>query len=147
MRFTVYKRGVKDYLAVTILYNVLYIFFIILFSLDDNTHDLMIVCTILWIILDITLLTRYELLLSSIIFEKDVIKCKFIYRTRIVMRYDEIKEYGICWESAQQFVYISRMELSDFQRKERLWELYRKTRDVIVFRYTEEAQKYLAENP
>ena len=97
------------------------------------------------VLLNVTLFMMYQSILSTIIFEKDVIKCVFLGRIRRVIPVNTIREYGVFWERGLQFIYISRRELSEYQRREQMFKMYKKNKDILVMQYQEEAMKYLQE--
>ena len=145
MKFTVYKKGVLAYLPVTILYNLVFCIAIIITSLDPQKEAkyVMIFSIVAVILLNVMLFTRYQILLSSVVFEKDAVKCTFLKRKRRIIAYNEIKDYGVFWEASIKFIFISKIELSEFQREEKAFELYKKTKNVIVLQYHDKVINFL----
>ena len=62
---------------------------------------------------------------------------------RRIIPYDEITEYGIFFDRQIKFIFISRMELTEFQKEEKMFQLYQKTKNVIVLEYNNEVMQFL----
>ena len=134
-------------MAITIVNNLVLIIAIIIAAIDKQLEAkfAMYLFIFILVLLNVTLFTMYQSILSTIIFEKDVIKCVFLGRIRRVIPVNTIREYGVFWERGLQFIYISRRELSEYQRREQMFKMYKKNKDILVMQYQEEAMKYLQE--
>ena len=145
MKFTVTKKGAKVLVPVTILYNVLGIIVLIYASFSDQVAAsfVMIFLLVFLIVADLALIRMYYFSLCKVYFEPNGVRCKFLNSSRRYIQYDEIKEYGVFFDKISLFVCISRVELSAFQRENKAFQIYMKTKDVIVFEYEKKAMDFL----
>jgi len=73
-----------------------------------------------------------------------MIKCVFLKKVRRIMPYNEIKDYGTFWSGKEKFIYISKIKLSEFQKNAEGFQLYRKTKNVLVLEYQEAVMNLLS---
>lgn len=92
--------------------------------------------------LDISFATKIWQDGSVVSFEEDHVHCCFNKKTKRLIKYDEVKEYGTCIKitrrpaMVKKFIYVSRLELTDNQRGENdVAMLFAKTKDVILAPY------------
>lgn len=147
MKFVVSKKGVKPLIFPWALYNSISVV-AILFSIIDidkqsNSKYVLIVFSILLIILNTTFFVFIMHCLSVVYFEKEVISCKFLGKIRRQIPYKCIKEYGIARVRNIPYIYITRLDLTDYQRTHKTFDLYRNTKGMIIFQYQERALEYL----
>lgn len=145
MKYYVCKKGAKTLVPITVLYNVVCIVIILIAATDKQKEARYIVfvfiCAI--IILNFTLLYLFKNLLSYVIFNDKEVRCKFVNLNRRIIPYKEITEYGVFYDRQIKFIFISRMELTEFQKEEKMFHLYKKTKDVIVLQYNNEVMQFL----
>jgi hypothetical protein len=145
MKYYVCKKGAKTLIPITALYNVVCIVIIIIAAVDKQKEARYIafvfICAI--IILNFTLFYLFKNLLSYVIFKDKEVRCKFMNLDRRIIPYDEITEYGIFFDRQIKFIFISRMELTEFQKEEKMFQLYQKTKNVIVLEYNNEVMQFL----
>jgi len=72
----------------------------------------------------------------TVIFEDDCVKCVFLKRIKRIIPYEEVAEFGFFDHKAtknirDQFIYISRVRLSDANRSSLFW-LFRFKKNVII---------------
>lgn len=147
MEFVVYKQWASRLLPATILWNVVTLLVIYITTFDNQPEASIarILLTANLIFLNVFLFYMYRMLASLVIFEEDVVKCSFLKRTRRLIPYKDIREYGVFWEKGKKYIYISKAELSETERK-KAFELYKKTKNVIVLQYNDEAMDFLSEH-
>ena len=148
LRYLVSKKGIKPLVFPTILYNFLILLMLVITSIDGETDAkyVMIILIFTFLTLDGTLFYLYMQCLSVVLFSNTTVECYFLKKKRRSIPYDEILEFGDCWIRGVKYIYITRMMLSNHQREEKLFDLYRKTRDVIVFEYQEDVMQFLKQN-
>lgn len=148
MKYIVCKKGLLSLIPVTILYNIVASAIIIITSKAQQKEatflTVFFVATI--IVLNLTLLYLYRMLGSYIIFENDVVKCVFLKRVRYTIPLCDIKDYGIYWEKGIKFIYVANFKLTENQRINRVFDLYKKTKNIIVFQFNEDAINFISKN-
>lgn len=92
-------------------------------------------------------MSRPSKLASTETFEKDAVRCTFLNKTRRLIPYNEIKDYGIYRENGVKFIYISKVTLSEHERQKKISYLYRRTKNVIVVQYDAEIMEFIKERP
>lgn len=147
MKFVVYKQWASSLLPATILWNVGILLGVYLTTFDHQkeANIVRIFLAVALIILNVYLFYMYRMLTSVVIFEEDAVKCSFLKRTRRLIPYKEIREYGVFWEKGVKYIYISTAVLSETERN-KAFELYKKTKNVIVLQYNDEAMDFLSEH-
>ncbi|OJU14234.1 MAG: hypothetical protein BGN88_12370 [Clostridiales bacterium 43-6] len=145
MKYVVSRKGVLAFLPVSILYNIVSLVAIVLTTLDsqEEAKYVRFIFIIVLFLLNITLFFLYKTVGSSVTFENDRVRCSFLKITIKSISYNDIKYYGVFWEKGIKFIYISKMELSQFQKDEKMFELYKKTKDVIVVQYHDDIMEHL----
>lgn len=149
MKYHVSKIGAKVTLIPAVLYNMILIGIIIFALIDSRNQKEAIYAALLFILFfignNIYVLYNLALCLPSVTFEKDAVRCSFMKKTKIIIPYSEIAEYDVVWLRGYFYIYISRTKLNmdDDQIQSEIFELYKKTKDVIVFDYHEEAIDFL----
>lgn len=149
MRLNVYNEWRQKLIPSTIIWNLagLYIIYsFVLYFPEGQDATVAIVLTIAGLLtLNALLFGIYLTVASLVILEENAIKCIFFNRLRRCIPFKEVKDYGVFWEKGLQYVYVSRYVLSEYDTN-RAFELYKKTKDVIVFQHNEEALKFLREH-
>lgn len=145
MEFFVSKKGAIHLLPVTILDNIGCIFAIVVLQTDNQsiTKYMLVAAIVFMLVLNILLFELYKTCLSIVTFEENLVKCSFLGKVRQRILYDEIEEYGITWERSVEYIYISKIELTMEQRNQKVFELYKKTSNIIVFQYNNKATIFL----
>jgi hypothetical protein len=64
--------------------------------------------------------------------------CLILGKVKRDIPYYEIKDYGIFWLQGTKFIYISRIELTEYQINVQAYLLYKKSKDVIAVEFHEE---------
>lgn len=144
MKFYVSKKGAYPYLMTLVLYNICSIVILVLLSLwakpSSEKHVAIFLFGVLFPLLNTTIsFYMYMLCMSVICFKETRVECCYGKILRRSIPYEEVKEYGIVWMLGVKYLYVSRRELTKNQRERRMFDLYKKTRDVVVFTYQEEA--------
>jgi len=85
---------------------------------------------------------------SIISFNDSDIKCSFRGKTRMVLNYDDIHEYGIILaktllEKDMIMIYLSQHDLSGKRRSREVPLLYYKNKNVVMLEYNEDALKLI----
>jgi len=148
MKFKVYKKWASSLLPATIFINLGGLFIIIVAALDKQKEATIAMSLALvgLITFNGLMFNIYKTLVSSVIFEKDAIRCSFLKRTRRLIAFKEIRDYGIFWERSTKFIFISKVKLSEVERNKKAFELYKKTKNVIVLEYNDEVMSFLKEH-
>jgi len=87
---------------------------------------------------------------SIISFDENCVDCMFLGITRKSISYSEIQDYGTFFyrtinQGSSKFIVISRVKLTEIDKMD-VYNLYRKTDDVIVVEYRIEILKLLKAN-
>jgi len=146
MKFIIYKKRAISSLINFIVIDVIGILLIILVLATTEIDKMsLIVATILILLIAIFNIWAFPFLKlwGSFLLFTDDIKCISSKKVRQIIPYTEIAEYGTVWYGREKFIYISRIELSEFQRHTQVFYLYRKTKDVLVVQYHEEIMDFL----
>ncbi len=108
MKYVVYKKWPSSLLPATIVWNlsVPLGIYVTTFDYQPEATIARILLIVGLIILDAFLLYMYLVLVSSVTFEKDAVRCSILNKTRRLIPYKEIKDYGIYWEKGVEFIYI-----------------------------------------
>jgi hypothetical protein len=148
MKYVVYKKWPSSLLPATIVWNlsVPLGIYVTTFDYQPEATIARILLIVGLIILDAFLLYMYLVLVSSVTFEKDAVRCSILNKTRRLIPYKEIKDYGIYWEKGVEFIYISKVTLSEFEKRKKAFDLYKKTKNVIIVQYDDEIVDFLREH-
>jgi len=81
---------------------------------------------------------------SVIVFEENEVRCVFLNYVRRMIPYTDIRDYGLfhcgtMFQGRERFIYISRFEMPGSQRDAEAYKLYKKTKNVLVLQYNEDA--------
>ena len=146
MKFMVHKKRFLTSIVNVIILDVLCILLVIFFVvfLNETKVITVTVCVVLFIILNIFAFPLFSLQGSLILFDDNMIKCVFLKKVRRIMPYNEIKDYGTFWSGKEKFIYISKIKLSEFQKNAEGFQLYRKTKNVLVLEYQEAVMNLLS---
>lgn len=145
MKYLVAPKGARPLLIPSVLYNAIIIIAIVMTSIDSQKEAKYVLWLFIaaFIMNNITMTYMYIQCLSMVRFQDDMVKCTFMGRVRRRIAYDEVVEYDAVWIRGVQYIYLTRMEMTDYQREHKVFDLYRKTKDVIVLQYHEEVEEYL----
>lgn len=148
MKFKVYKKWASRLLPGTILVNLAGLFIIIVAALDQQkeANIAMILAVVGLIIFNGLVFNIYQTLVSLVAFEKDAVRCSFLGRTRRLIPFKEIRDYDVFLHADTKFIFMSKVKLSEVERNKKAFQLYNKTKNVIVVEYNDEVIDFLKEN-
>ena len=149
VKFMVSKKGVRPLLIPLILYNSIFVVSFILALLDAKEDVIARIIAIIMIILFlVNTITAIYLLIPCIVtvsFDKDEVKCSLMKKVTQRIPYNKIKDYGEVWIRGVKYIYLSETGLSDSQKENKLFDLYKKHNNVIVMQFQKEALSLLNE--
>ena len=146
MKYYVCRHKLESLVFVTILYNLVCLVAIILTAMDTSQIEskyIMVSFIIAIFVLNIALFSIYKTSLTKVIFENDKISCQFLNKVTRKMLYDNIEEYGVFYRKGVKFIYISQIFLSDSQRDNQIFQLYKKSQDIIILQYQDAVMQFL----
>ena len=149
-KFFVFKKFARSVMGSMIICNILLGVFIFgnVFLLIMGTNEVFSVVIILLIVLlsfNIPVFFVYRQGYSYIQFSEKTIECSFGNKMQRGITYQDIKEYGVVWYRGERFIYVSKVQLTDRDRYNFIYDMYRKKKDVIALMYQEEALQILKE--
>lgn len=147
MRFFACREGFKAILPVTIMYNLIAIIGIVLTAIDSHKeakYVLIILCLVI-LIINSWFYSQCRYLLAVIILTEEEIQCRFLHKIRKSIRYNDINEYGVYFDKKIRMMYVSKFVITDQQKQQQLFNIYKNSRDVIVFQFQEKAMAVLKE--
>ena len=147
-RYPVLQKKITSLVATTVVYNLIVVallVFIIIFSEKEKAIYWLGSSMAFLIVTNIFLFSFYNSDLCYVQFEKKMVKCNLRKKTKKGIFYQDVKEYGIVWYKGVQFIYISKIRLTDSERYSFIYDLCRNKKDVIAFMYQEEALQILKE--
>lgn len=147
MRFIVCKKGFRSIFPVTLLYNCIAVIGIVITAMDQQRESkyVLIILSIVLIAINSWFYFQCRYLLAVIVLKEEEMVCRFLNAVRKRIRYNEVKEYGEYFDRGIKMIYVSTFPLTERQREQQLFRLFKKSQGVIVFQYQEQAMAVLRE--